>query len=53
MALVEGRGSGLCFGQRSSRCSSMTLIWLGGTGVVTTETLRLFAVGLPVVLIGA
>jgi uncharacterized protein len=30
----------------------MTLIWLGGTGVVTAETLRLFWIGLPAVLIG-
>jgi uncharacterized protein len=30
----------------------MTLIWLGGTGVVTGETLRLFWIGLPAVLIG-
>lgn len=30
----------------------MTLIWLGGTGVVTEETLHLFRIGLPAVLIG-
>jgi uncharacterized protein len=30
----------------------MTLIWLGGTGVVTAETVRLFWIGLPAVLIG-
>jgi uncharacterized protein len=30
----------------------MTLIWLGGTGVVTVETVRLFWIGLPAVLIG-
>ena len=30
----------------------MTLVWLGGTGVVTAETLRLFWIGLPAVLIG-
>jgi uncharacterized protein len=30
----------------------MTLAWFGGTGMVTTETLRLFAIGLPAVAIG-
>src|SRR5215813_15616802 len=30
----------------------MTLIWLGGTGMVTAETLRLLWIGLPAVLIG-
>jgi uncharacterized membrane protein YfcA len=30
----------------------MTLAWFGSTGMVTTETLRLFAVGLPAVAIG-
>jgi len=30
----------------------MTLIWLGGTGMVTAETLRLFWIGLPAVLVG-
>jgi uncharacterized protein len=30
----------------------MTLLWLGGSGVVTAETLRLFGIGLPAVLIG-
>ena len=30
----------------------MTLIWFGGSGVVTGETLRLFCVGLPAVLVG-
>jgi uncharacterized membrane protein YfcA len=30
----------------------MTLIWLGGTGAVTTETVRLFLVGLPAVAVG-
>jgi uncharacterized membrane protein YfcA len=30
----------------------MTLIWLGGAGIVTAETLRLFWSGLPAVLIG-
>jgi uncharacterized protein len=30
----------------------MTLIWFGGAGVVTPETLRLFWIGLPAVLIG-
>ena len=30
----------------------MTLIWFGGAGVVNTETLRLFWIGLPAVIIG-
>ena len=30
----------------------MTLIWFGGTGVVTAETLLLFWIGVPVVLAG-
>jgi uncharacterized protein len=30
----------------------LTLIWFGGSGVVTAETLRLFCVGLPAVLVG-
>ena len=30
----------------------MTLIWFGGTGVVSAETLRLFWIGLPAVIIG-
>lgn len=30
----------------------MTLLWFGGTDAVTTETVRLFMVGLPGVLIG-
>jgi uncharacterized membrane protein YfcA len=30
----------------------MTLIWLGGTGIVTAETLRLFWIGLPAAVIG-
>lgn len=30
----------------------MTLLWFGGTGVVIPETLRLFWIGLPAVLIG-
>jgi len=30
----------------------MTLIWFGGTGVVTAETVRLFWIGLPALLIG-
>ena len=30
----------------------MTLAWFGGTGLVTADTLRLFAIGLPAVLIG-
>jgi uncharacterized membrane protein YfcA len=30
----------------------MTLIWLGGAGVITTQTLHLFCIGLPAVLIG-
>ena len=30
----------------------MTLIWFGGTGVVNTETLRLFWIGLPAATIG-
>jgi uncharacterized protein len=30
----------------------MTLIWLGGTGVVTAQTLHLCCIGLPAVLIG-
>jgi uncharacterized protein len=30
----------------------MTLIWFGGTGVVTLATLRLFAIGLPAILVG-
>ena len=31
---------------------AMTLVWFGGSGMVTTETLRLFAIGLPAVLLG-
>jgi hypothetical protein len=31
---------------------AMTLVWFGGSGMVTSETLRLFAVGLPAVLLG-
>jgi uncharacterized membrane protein YfcA len=31
---------------------AMTLLWFGGTGTVTPDTLRLFVVGLPAVLIG-
>jgi uncharacterized membrane protein YfcA len=30
----------------------MTLIWFGGIGVVKTETLRLFCIGLPAAIIG-
>jgi uncharacterized protein len=30
----------------------MTLLWFGGTGIVTPETLRLFWIGLPAVFIG-
>jgi uncharacterized protein len=30
----------------------MTLVWFGGTGVVTPETLRLFWIGFPAVVIG-
>ena len=30
----------------------MTLIWFGGTGIVTPETLRLFWIGLPAAVIG-
>jgi uncharacterized protein len=30
----------------------LTLLWCGGTGAVTAETIRLFVVGLPAVLIG-
>ena len=30
----------------------MTLIWFGGAGVVNTETLRLFWIGLPAVIVG-
>ncbi len=30
----------------------MTLIWFGGGGVVNTETLRLFGIGLPAVIVG-
>jgi uncharacterized protein len=30
----------------------MTLIWFGGTGIVTPETLRLFWIGLPAAIIG-
>jgi uncharacterized protein len=30
----------------------MTLLWFGGTGAVTVETVRLFVVGLPAVLVG-
>jgi uncharacterized membrane protein YfcA len=30
----------------------MTLLWFGGNGVVNSETLRLFWIGLPAVLIG-
>jgi uncharacterized protein len=30
----------------------MTLIWFGSTGVVDTETLRLFWIGLPAVIVG-
>jgi uncharacterized membrane protein YfcA len=31
---------------------AMTLVWFGGSGMVTIETLRLFAIGLPAVLLG-
>jgi len=31
---------------------AMTLIWFGGTGMVTTETLRLFWIGLPAAVVG-
>lgn len=31
---------------------AMTLVWLGGSGMVTGETARLFLVGLPAVLLG-
>jgi uncharacterized protein len=30
----------------------MTLIWFGGHGLITAETVRLFSIGLPAVLIG-
>jgi len=30
----------------------MTLIWFGGTGVINSETLRLFWIGLPAAIIG-
>jgi uncharacterized protein len=30
----------------------MTLAWFGSVGIVTTETLRLFAIGLPAVAVG-
>jgi uncharacterized protein len=30
----------------------MTLIWLGGSGIVTAETVRLFWIGLPAAVIG-
>ena len=30
----------------------MTLLWFGGTGIVTPETLELFWIGLPAVLLG-
>ena len=30
----------------------MTLIWFGSTDIVTSETLRLFWIGLPAVIIG-
>lgn len=30
----------------------LTLLWFGGTGILTPATIRLFVVGLPVVLIG-
>jgi uncharacterized membrane protein YfcA len=30
----------------------MTLIWFGGTGIVTPGTLRLFWIGLPAALLG-
>jgi uncharacterized membrane protein YfcA len=32
---------------------AMTLFWFGGTGAITRETLQLFLIGLPGVLIGA
>jgi len=31
---------------------AMTLVWFGGSGMVTSETLRLFVVALPAVLLG-
>jgi uncharacterized membrane protein YfcA len=31
----------------------MTLAWFGGTGIITADTLRLFWIGLPAVLIGS
>ena len=30
----------------------MTLVWFGGTGVVTPDTLRLFWIGVPALAIG-
>jgi uncharacterized membrane protein YfcA len=30
----------------------ITLIWFGGTGIVTSETLRLFWIGLPAAALG-
>ena len=31
----------------------MTLAWFGGAGVITADTLRLFWIGLPAVLLGS
>ena len=30
----------------------MILLWLGGTGAITADTIRLFAVGLPALILG-
>ena len=31
---------------------AMTLVWLGGSGMITSDTVRLFLLGLPAVLLG-